>query len=200
MRAADTTSPILSTAEGAGSHNQSVVTIPAFVWRGGSVPRVVIIGGCAGLVSGALAWLDSGVPAVGGIVLTVVGVFYGTWMARRMARYWPQSRSLTGEQRVEVVRAARRGDRIGDPRLAEDVRAYARGLHAAAREARPLRWLLVIVLVVASGVAVWDAVFGSWGNAVASAIYLVALMFELFWWPKRQQSLLINADRAATAL
>ena len=41
------------------------------------------------------------------------------------------------------------------------------------------------------------AVFGTWGNAIASAIYLVALLFELFWWPKRQRQLLADADRAA---
>jgi len=40
-------------------------------------------------------------------------------------------------------------------------------------------------------------VFGTWGNAVASAIYLVLLLIELFWWPKRQKLLLTNADRAA---
>ena len=70
-------------------------------------------------------------------------------------------------------------------------------MHAAAEKARPWRWLLVFVLVVAVGTAVWDAVFGSWGNAVASGIYLVLLFIELFWWPKRQQQLLANAERAA---
>ena len=47
------------------------------------------------------------------------------------------------------------------------------------------------------GTAAWDAVFGTWGNAIASAVYLVLLLFELFWWPKRQRQLLGNADRAA---
>jgi hypothetical protein len=40
-------------------------------------------------------------------------------------------------------------------------------------------------------------VFGSWGNAVASFIYLVMLLLELFWWPKRRDQLLANADRAS---
>ena len=43
----------------------------------------------------------------------------------------------------------------------------------------------------------WDAVAGSWGNAIASAIYLVLLGIELFWWPKRRDQLLANADHAA---
>jgi hypothetical protein len=38
---------------------------------------------------------------------------------------------------------------------------------------------------------------GSWGNAVASAIYLVLLLIELFWWPKRRERLLTNTQRAA---
>jgi hypothetical protein len=29
-----------------------------------------------------------------------------------------------------------------------------------------------------------------------SAIYLVMLVLEVFWWPKRQQQVLANADRA----
>ncbi|MEO3760497.1 hypothetical protein ABGB19_19710 [Mycobacterium sp. B14F4] len=57
----------------------------------------------------------------------------------------------------------------------------------------------MFVLVVAVGTAVWDAVFGSWGSAIASAIYLAALGVELFWWPRRQAQLLANANRAAAA-
>jgi hypothetical protein len=44
--------------------------------------------------------------------------------------------------------------------------------------------------------ALWDAVHGSAGNAVASVVYLVVLGLELFWWPKRREGLLSNADRA----
>jgi len=54
-----------------------------------------------------------------------------------------------------------------------------------------------LVLVVGVATTVWDAVFGSWGNAVASGIYLVMLLIELFWWPKGRDKLLANADRAA---
>ena len=174
-----------------------MVTIPAAVWRGGFALRVLTAGGAVGLSVGALAWLDSGFWISGVMVLVVVGTFYGVWMARRMALYWPGAKDLTGEQRVVVARAVRSGEPIDDARLAQPVIDYSRGLHAAAEKARPWRWLLVFVLVVAVGTAVWDAVFGSWGNGVASAIYLVALLIELFWWPNRQAQLLANADRAA---
>lgn len=174
-----------------------MVTIPAFVWRGGFVRRAVTIGATAGLCFGFLSWLDSGFVIAGVMVFVVVGSFYGIWMARRMTRYWPESASLGGDERVAVVRAARHGERVDDDRLAQPVAEYRRGLRAAAETARFLRWVLVAVLVVAVATAAWDFVYGSWGNLIASVIYLVALALELFWWPKRQSLLLANADRAA---
>jgi hypothetical protein len=144
-----------------------------------------------------MSWLDSGFLLSGVIVLVVVGAFYGIWMARRMARYWPGAKQLSGDERVTVVRAARRGERIDNARLAQAVVDYSSGMHAAAERARPFRWLLPLVLVVSLGTAVWDAVYGSWGNAAASAIYLALLLIELFWWPKRRDELLANGDRAA---
>ena len=85
---------------------------------------------------GALAWLDSGFWISGVIVLVVVGTFYGVWMARRMARYWPGAKDLSGEQRVAVARAVRRGEPIGDARLSQPVIDYSRALHAAAETGR----------------------------------------------------------------
>lgn len=172
-----------------------MVTVPAFAWRGGALRRAVTIGVPAGLGLGTLAWLDSGLLQIGLLVAVIVGVFYGVWMTRRMARYWPGARDFDGADRVAVVDAVRRGQRF-DPRLARGVIDYAAGLRAAAEAARPLRWLFSFVLVVAVGTAVWDTVFGSIGNAVASGVYLVALLIELFWWPKQQDRLLANAARA----
>jgi len=167
------------------------------VWRGGFAYRALTVGGVVGLCLGALAWLDSGFWQSALIVLVVVGVFYGVWTARRMKRYWPGAGDLTGQERVTVARAVRHGRPVDDARLAEAVIEYSRGLHAAAEKGRWLRWVLVFVLVVGVGTAAWDAVYGSWGNTVASAIYLVALVVELFWVPKWQERLLDNADRAA---
>ncbi|MCW2564995.1 MAG: hypothetical protein JWQ31_3555 [Mycobacterium sp.] len=174
-----------------------MVTVPAFVWRGGFLRRALTVGGAVGIALGAMAWLDSGFLLSGVIVLVVVGAFYGIWMARRMARYWPAAKQLSGDERVTVARTARRGERIGDARLAQAIVDYSSGLHAAAERARPFRWLIPIVLVVSVGTAAWDAVYGSWGNAIASGIYLLLLAIEVFWWPKRQAQLLANADRAA---
>lgn len=173
-----------------------MITVPAFVWRSGFAGRALMVGAGLGVVLGALAWLDSGFWVTGVLVLVIVGAFYGLWMARRMARYWPMSKQLSGADRVAVVRAARDGRQIADPRLIEATRDYGRGVHAAAETARPFRWLLPVVLVVAAASALWDAVFGSIGNAVVSVIYLAALAVELSWWPRRQAQLLANVDRA----
>jgi hypothetical protein len=153
------------------------------------------IGAFVGICLGALAWLDSGMWLGGLITIVITGALYGILMARRMARYWPGAKELSSEERATVVGAARCGERVGDPRLMHAVIDYRQGLHAAAEAARPFRWLLPLVLVVSVALAVWDAVYGSWGNAVASAIYLVLLFIELFWWPKRRDQLLANADR-----
>ncbi len=142
------------------------MTVPAFVWRHGSVLRPLIVGGCVGLCAAFLAWLDSGLWFIGVIVLVVAG-------------------------------AARRGESLSDARLADLVAAYSRGLHAAAQDARMLRPVIVVVLVVAVGTALWDGFYGSWGNVIVSAVYLVALLAEVIWWPRRKRALLANSVRAA---
>jgi hypothetical protein len=171
--------------------------VPAFVWRGGVVRRGVTVGVGAGLFFGVLAWLDSGMLIAGAIVLLILGVGYGIWMARRMTRYWPRAAELNGAQRVAVVAATRRGERIGDDSLAPAVVDYGRALRAAAENGRPWRWVIVFVLVVAVASALWDAVNGSLGNVIVSVVYLVLACLEMFWWPKRCDELLANADRAA---
>lgn len=174
-----------------------MVTVPAFVWRGSAPRRALTLGAAIGVFLGALAWIDSGMFLGAVISFVITGVVYGIVMHRRMARYWPGAKEISGDDRVRVVRAARRGESIGDGRLAQAVIDYSRGIHAAAEKGRLFRWFVIFILVVAVGSAVWDAVFGSWGNAAASAIYLVLLLFELFWWPKRLEQLLANTDRAA---
>ncbi|MGW0158678.1 hypothetical protein ACWDUN_05080 [Mycobacterium sp. NPDC003323] len=176
-----------------------MVTIPARVWRQGPYGRALIVGGVVGLSLGVLAWIDSGLAAAGIAVFVVVGGWYGSWMARRMARFWPAARTLTGAQRLAVAGAARRGVAVPDPALSGALADYACGLHAAADQARPWRRLLIFVLVVAVLTAVWDAVFGSLGNAVVSCIYLALLAAEIWWWPTRQDQLLANADAACSS-
>jgi hypothetical protein len=90
-----------------------MVTVPAFVWRGGRVRRAMKVGIGAGVPLAALAWLDSGMWLSAILVLVILVTFYGIWMTRRMTRYWPGAQELSGEDRVTLVRTARRGERIG---------------------------------------------------------------------------------------
>jgi hypothetical protein len=174
-----------------------MLTVPAWVWRGGPVVRGLILGVCGGLFFGAVAWLDSGMWLAGAVVFVVLSIASGIRMSLGMRRYWPGRTELTGPQREAVVGAARRGDRIGDVTLAPAVIDFRDALYAAADKRRPLRWLIVVVLVVAVASAVWDGVYGSVGNLIVSAVYVALIGVELFWWPKRQADLLANADRAA---
>jgi hypothetical protein len=173
-----------------------MVTVPALVWRYGPLLRGLIVGMGLGGFLGALAWLDSGFAMAGVIAFVAILLFYGGWMSRRMTRHWPSAAQLTGLERERVVSAARSGLRIDDPQLVPALTDYCNGLHNAAEESKPFRWVLWFVLVVAIGTAVWDGVFGSWGNLVVSVIYLLMLVGEVFWWPKRRAQLLGNADRA----
>jgi hypothetical protein len=95
------------------------------------------------------------------------------------------------------VHAARRGERIANPRLAHAVTDYRDGMHTAADDARPFRWLIWIVLVVAAAMAIWDTLSGSARDAVASCVYLALLIIEVTWWPTLQEQLLANVDRSA---
>jgi uncharacterized membrane protein YfcA len=173
-----------------------MVTVPAFVWRYGPLLRGVILGVAVGGFLGALAWIDSGLFLVGVIAFVILFVFYGGWMSRRMARQWPSAARLSGSEREQVATAARGGLPIEDADLLPALIDYRNGLHDAADTSRWFRWVIWFVLVVAVCTAVYDGLFGSWGNLVVSAVYLVMLLVEVFWWPKRLQQLLVNSDRA----
>jgi hypothetical protein len=173
-----------------------MVTVPAFAWRYGPILRGVVVGVGVGAFLGALAWLDAGLVLAGLVVFVMLSLFYGWWMSRRMTRYWPSAGHLVGSERERVARAARTGGAIDDARLAPALADYRDGLHRAAEDARPLRWLLWFVLIVAIAAAVWDATSGSWGNTIVSVVYLAMLVLEVFWWPGKQRQLLGNADRA----
>jgi hypothetical protein len=138
-----------------------MVTVPAFVWRFGIVGRAVLTGLGFAAPLAVLAWIDSGTWLTAVIVLAVLAVFFGVWMARRMRKFWPESKTLTGPERVLVARSARRGGLIADPRLAQPVLDYHRGLHASAEKVLPFRWLVWLVLSIGLAVTLWGAVFES---------------------------------------
>ncbi|TDY08312.1 hypothetical protein [Mycolicibacterium litorale] len=173
------------------------MTVPATGWRGGVLARGLLIGATTGLFFGALALLDSGLLVAGAIVFVVMGVAMGVSTSRRMSTYWPGAADFSGAERVTIVRAARRGYRVDDKRLAAGVVDYSAGLRAAAERLHPYRWVVWLVIVVALGSAAWDAVAGSVRETAASCVYLGLLAIELFWWPSRRRELLLNAALAS---
>jgi hypothetical protein len=173
-----------------------MIAIPAWVWRFGVVVRALIAGLALGAFVGLLAWIGSGSAAAALTVMVLVTLVYGAFMARRMSRYWPGAKDLSGADRVAVVRAARSGRDIGDPRLARGVVDYRRALHRAAERFRLWWWLIALLGVVALGTAIVDTIFGPVREVVVSWLYFAFFPLEAWWWPRRQARLLANADRA----
>jgi hypothetical protein len=174
-----------------------VVVVPAWVWRYGPVLRGVTLGLIAGIFLSALSFADSGIWLSAVVVFAILTPFYGVLLARRMRRYWPQAKELTGAQRVAVARAARRGEDIGDARLAPAVNGYADGLRAAYEQARRHRWVIWVVAVAAVVAAVVDCFVSPLPSVVVSWLFVAFLAVELWWWPKEQARLVANCERAA---
>ena len=173
-----------------------MVAVPAWVWRFPLIVRALIIGPALGLVIGALALIGSNSLLIGLIVLAVVTVVYGAVTARRMVKFWPGAKNLSGVDRMEVVRATRSGRDIGDPRLARGVTEYSRALREAAERFRLWWWMIALLGLVALGTAIADTVFSPVREAVVSWLYFAFFPVELVWWPRRQEQLLANAARA----
>ena len=173
-----------------------MIAVPAWVWRGGSISRAVSVGLPVGVFFGALAFADSGMALAGVVVLVVIGTLNGIVTARRMTKYWPAARELSGADRVAVVAATRRGEPIADARLAQAVVDYSAGLRTAREKALPFRWLVWLLIAAALVAAMVDSVTGPVLSAVVSWLFVGFFAIELFWWPRRQAQLLANVERA----
>jgi hypothetical protein len=173
-----------------------VVVLPWWLWRGGPVWRAVIIAAGAAILFGAFAFGDSGSALAAVAAALVVGPFTGITNARRTVKFWPGAADLTGADRVSAVRAARRGQTIGEPRLASAVIGYAAGLRAARAEARRFWWVLWLFAAVSVAFAVADTMFGPTRVAVVSWLVVGFFVVELLWWPHRQAVLVSNAEQA----
>ena len=173
-----------------------MVGIPAWVWRFGLVVRALIAGASVGIAVGLLAFFGSNVVPAGLAAFVAVSLLYGAVMGRRMAKLWPGAKSLSGADRVAVVRATRSGRDIGDARLASAVIEYSRALHQAAERFRLWWWLIAVLGVVALATAIADTIFSPVGEAVVSWLYFAFFPVEAFWWPRRQAHILANAKRA----
>ena len=159
---------------------------------------MVSVGLAVGVFFGVLGFAESGsVPAL--VALVAFGpLVFGIPTARRMARFWPGAKMLSGEDRVAVVRATRRGHNIGETRLAHAVLEYGSGLRDAHDQARRYRWVVPFVAVLSVILALSDSFFGSIRLALVSWLWVAIMVVELSWWSRKRAALLANTGRAET--
>jgi hypothetical protein len=173
-------------------------TVPALAWRGGRVYRAICVGVPVGIFLAALVFAESGILLGALVAFVVLSTFYGIVMARRMSRFWPAANDLSGGDRVAVVRAARSGRDIDAARLGPAAIEYASGLREARKQARRYHWVVWLCAAVVLALAVYDSFFGTVRLAVVSWLFVAFFAIELFWWPRRQNQLLSNAERTET--
>ncbi|MES4892373.1 hypothetical protein [Streptomyces sp. NPDC096012] len=176
-----------------------MILVPWWLWARGPVVRALGAGLAAGVFFGAFVLVESGSWAGALVVLVVLGLFYGVRVARRMAGLWPAARHMNSADRAAVVRATRRGEAVGDPRLAPSVAQYADALRRGAEEDLARRWIVVLVSVFAVVLAVYDTLMGTRGEMIASWLVVVLFLADLLWWPRRRDRLLARSGRAAAA-
>ncbi|MFE2100435.1 hypothetical protein [Streptomyces sp. NPDC059468] len=173
-----------------------VMVLPGWVWRGGPVRRAMIIGLSAGVSFGAFVLAESGSWAGAVAAVLVLGPFYGIRVSRRMSRVWPGAGDLDPADRQAVVRAARRGEDIGDPRLAPAVVDYCDGLRTAREHDRLLLWVVLVFAGLAVALALTDTISGSARQAWVSWLFVLFFLVELTWWPRRQARIMSHAEQA----
>ncbi|MGW1167009.1 hypothetical protein [Streptomyces sp. NPDC002550] len=174
-----------------------MILVPGWMWQRGSVCRAVGAGLAAGVFFGAFVLIEARSWAGAAVVFVVLSLFYGVRVARRMDRIWPEAKGMNRTDRAAVVRATRRGEAIGDPRLAPSVIGYVGALRRAAEEERLRRWVVLLVTALALVLAVYDTVMSATGEIIASWLMVVLLLADLMWWPRSRAGLLARADRAA---
>jgi hypothetical protein len=135
-------------------------------------------------------------PNAGAVVaFVVISAFYGIAMARRMSQFWPAATDLSGGDRVALARAARRGQDVDDARLATAAIEYGGGLRAAREQGCRWQWVVWLGAAAALVLAVFDTISGPSRIAAVSWLFVVFFVVEIFWWPRVQDRLLVNAER-----
>ncbi|MFJ9817425.1 hypothetical protein ACIRU3_19560 [Streptomyces sp. NPDC101151] len=173
--------------------------VPGWVWQGGPVRRALGVGLGVGFFFGAFVVVESGSWVGAAVVVVVLTPLYGVRGARRMSRLWPDGSHLEPADRARVVRAARRGEVIGDGRLAPAVVRYAEALRRAREQDRLRWWVLVLVGAVAVALAGYDTVAGAAREALVSWLVVVLVAAELAWSPRRRDRLMSRVERAEAA-
>jgi hypothetical protein len=169
--------------------------VPAWAWRGGAIVRAVCVGVPVGIFLAALVF--AGVRPHAGCGGRFRRDQHLLWDRDGPADepFWPAAKDLSGGDRVAVVRAARRGEDIDDARLAPAALEYGSGLREAREQARRWKWMLWLGVAAVLVLAVLDSISGPPRTAAVSWLFVVFFAVEIFWWPRAQNRLLVNAER-----
>ena len=173
-----------------------MLLVPAWAWRGGFVYRAVCVGIPVGIFLAALVFAESGIMLGALVAFVVLSAFNGIMMARRMGNAWPAANELSPAQRVAVSAAVRRGREIDDARLAPAAIGYIGALRGARDRSRRLRWVMWLGAAAVLALAVWDTYTGTPRLAAVSWLFVVFFAVEIVWWPRIQDRLIANAERA----
>ncbi len=113
-----------------------------------------------GILGGGSVWAISGsaTQAVAGGLVS--GVIHGSFLAVTRWHAWPRGGQLSSPDRVAVMRAVQRGERVPDPRLAPEVLAYAQVIACAAERGQRQRWMLWVFAAVTLAWAAGQTVTG----------------------------------------
>ncbi len=156
------------------------VVVWEWLWGGGRLRAIVALGLPFGLVLGGWMWaaLGSAAQAVG--TGLVSGVLYGSFMAVYRWHVWPRGGQLSSSDRVAVMRAVQRGERVLDPRLAPEVLGYAKVIDHAAERSQRQRWALWVGAALPLAFAAGETVTGS---AARSAYFwaFTAIFLGVLW-------------------
>ncbi len=147
--------------------------------------------------------LDTGSPAVGLVGGFVSGLLLGVIMAVVAHRQRGLLRHLPTTDRVLVLRSVRRGEDVGEPRLAPAVIAYAEQLRRQSERfwGRPstevgLCWGFALLgVLVTAGAAVEGNTAGMIGSSALTLIWAGSAVA----WPRRHARTMARIDKAERA-
>jgi hypothetical protein len=151
-------------------------------------------------VFGALQFAEYG-SVVGAILAglffgLVLGLFLGAFMALWMGRSWPGAKALNSADRVAVVRASRRGEEIGDARLAPAVIDYCSVLRKTQERDRRFQWALWLPAGLSLIIALGETFTGSARGAFVWWFLVAFWLVFLTWLPRKRARVLSNVQQA----
>ncbi len=169
---------------------------PRRVWGGGRLRSAIRIGAPAGAVFGAIRFAEYG--SLGDAIFAALffGVFFGATMALISRKAWPGQGNLRSTDRAAVVRAVRRGEDIGEARLAWAVIEYCVVSRRTRERDRRYHWVLWLFAGLTLVIAVSDTFAGSVRSALVEWGLVAFWTTFLFWLPGRRTQLESNAGLA----